>query len=466
MILSKYIGDKNFYKKVLSLAVPIMIQNGISNFVNMLDNIMVGRVGTEQMTSVAIVNQILFVFNLCVFGAIAGIGIFTAQYFGKGDNEGIKNAFRLKLYVTLTIVLFSFCLFAFYGDNLITAYLHNSTELGNIDLDLVFSHSKNYLLIMMTGLIPFALAQSYAGTLRQVEKPLIPMISGLIAVSVNLIFNYLLIYGKFGFPKLGVEGAAIATAFSRIVECLIIISVTHSKKANNQFIKGVYKKLSVPFSTVKMILPKAFPLLINETFWALGMALLLNCYSLRGTSVVSAANICSTVTNIFIVAIIAFGDSIAIMAGGLLGAGKVQQAKDTARKLIVFSFGVCVVLGILMALSSKAYPMIYNTTDDIRSLASSFIICQAFYLPLNSIINSCYFAIRSGGKTLITFLFDSVYMLGVVVALTFVVAKYTTLSVIGVYAFSLGLEVFKAIIGLILVKKGTWAQNLVVKSEV
>ena len=119
-----------------------------------------------------------------------------------------------------------------------------------------------------------------------------------------------------------------------------------------------------------------------------------------------------------------------------------------------------------MALSSKIYPKIYNTTDEIRSLASAFIICQAIYLPLNSIINSCYFAIRSGGKTLVTFLFDSVYMLCVVVLLTFVVAKYTSISVIGVYAFSLAIEVFKAIIGLALVKKGTWAQNLVVKSEV
>lgn len=466
MILSKYIGDKKFYKKVLSLAVPIMIQNGISNFVNMLDNIMVGRVGTEQMTSVAIVNQILFVFNLCIFGAIAGIGIFTAQYFGKGDNEGIRNTFRLKLYVTFTIVVVSFCLFLLYGDNLITAYLHSSTEMGNIDLDLVFSQAKTYLLIMMTGLIPFAISQAYAGTLREVEKPVIPMVSSLIAVFINLTFNYLLIYGKAGFPKLGVNGAAIATVLSRIVECVIIISVTHSKKSNNQFTKGLYKKLSVPFSTVKMVLPKAFPLLVNETFWALGTALLLNCYSLRGTSVVSAANICSTVTNIFIVSIIAFGDSIAIMVGGLLGSGKTKEAKDTTRKLIAFSFAVCVVLGIFMALSSKIYPKIYNTTDEIRSLASAFIICQAIYLPLNSIINSCYFAIRSGGKTLVTFLFDSVYMLCVVVLLTFVVAKYTSISVIGVYAFSLAIEVFKAIIGLALVKKGTWAQNLVVKSEV
>lgn len=466
MFLSKYIGDKKFYKKVLSLAVPIMIQNGISNLVNMLDNIMVGRIGTEQMTSVAIVNQILFVFNLCIFGAIAGIGIFTAQYFGKGDNEGIRHTFRLKFYVTFMIVLFSFALFILFGDKLITAYLHSSTEIGNISLELVFSQAKTYLFIMMTGLIPFAVSQVYAGTLREVEKPIIPMVSGLISVFVNLTFNYLLIYGKLGFPALGVSGAAIATVLSRIVECIIIISVTHSKKSNNTFIKGVYRKLTVPFSVVKLVMPKAFPLLVNETLWSLGTALLLNCYSLRGTSVVTAANICSTVTNIFIVSIIAFGDSIAIIVGGLLGAGKTDEAKDTTRKLIAFSFAVCVALGVFMALSSTIYPKIYNTTDQIRSLASAFIICQAIYLPLNSIINSCYFALRSGGKTLVTFLFDSVYMLFVVVLLTYAVAKYSSLSIIGVYAFSLAIEVFKAIIGLILIKRGKWAQNLVVKSEI
>ncbi len=459
MILSKYIGDKAFYKKVMLLAVPIMIQNGITNLVNMVDNIMVGRVGTEAMSGVAIVNQILFVFNLCVFGTVAGIGIFTAQYFGKNDNEGIRRTFRLKLLTSAVIGIGAIVLLYFAGDMLIEAFLHEGSE--EVNLALAFEEAKKYLAVMVLGLVPFVVTQTYSSTLRETEKPIIPMVSGIIAVFVNLCLNYVLIFGKLGFPKLGVQGAALATVASRVVECLVVVIFTHTTTKENPFIVGVYKTLKVPMSVVKLVMPKAIPLLVNETLWSLGMALLTRCYSLRGLAVVAATNICSTITNVFIVALIAFGDAIAIIVGGLLGAGEIERAKDTNRKLTAFSFMVCLGLGVVMAATSPIYPQIYNTTEEARELAKLFIICYAVYLPLNSIINSCYFTLRSGGKTLITFLFDSVYMICVVVLFTYVLAKFTALPTVVVYALSLAIEIPKAVLGLVLVKKGTWIQNLV-----
>ena len=208
-ILSKYVGDKNFYRKVLLVAVPIMIQNAITNFVSLLDNIMVSRIGTEQFSGVAIVNQLFFVCYLCMFGAISGAGIFTAQYFGNNDNEGVKYTFRFKLIICSIIIVSTMLLFSFAGNELIDLYLRGKDD--GSDVVAAGMYGREYMLVMLVGLLPMMLSQVYAGTLRECGKTLVPMIAGIVAVFVNLGLNYVLIYGQLGFPRLGVEGAALVT---------------------------------------------------------------------------------------------------------------------------------------------------------------------------------------------------------------------------------------------------------------
>jgi putative MATE family efflux protein len=211
------IGDKRFYANVLKVAVPIMIQNGISNFVSLLDNIMIGQVGTEQMSGIAIVNQLMFVFYLGIFGALSAAGIFSAQFYGKGDHEGVRHAMRFKLYVSVVLVVLGIVAFLRYGDQLILLYLHD--EGGTTQsLDAALRYGREYLAVMLIGLMPFGIEEAYASTLRECGETRLPMLAGIIAVFVNLGFNYLLIFGKFGFPELGVTGAAIATVISRYVQ--------------------------------------------------------------------------------------------------------------------------------------------------------------------------------------------------------------------------------------------------------
>ena len=458
-MLNKFIGTKAFYKKVMMLVLPIMLQNGITNLVSMVDNIMVGAIGTEQMSAVAIVNQLMFVFNLAIFGMVSGVGIFTAQYFGKGDEKGIKETVRLKLITSIAILGISLAIFLVFGSNLINSYLHEGTE--PMDLTLAFNEAKNYLSIMLMGLLPFVITQVYGSTAREVERPIIPMVSSIIAVVVNLVFNYMLIFGKFGFPKLGVSGAAIATVISRFVECIITVAVCHAKRKNLTFAKGLYRGFKIDPSLVKLVLPKAIPLLANETCWSLGIALLNNSYAVRGLDVVAAANITSTIGNVFLVSIIAFGTAISIIVGGLLGAGKREEALETNVKLTFLSFVISIGLMILLLITAPFFPLIYNTTDAVKQLATSFMVCYAIYLPFNSLMNSFYFAIRSGGNTIITFLLDSVYMLCVTVPFTFVLANFTSVSIIPLYALSLAIEFFKVIFGFYLITKGAWAQNIV-----
>ena len=187
-IKSKYIGDSQFYKKTLGVAVPIMIQNGITNFVGLLDNIMVGRVGTEQMSGIAIVNQLLIVFNLAIFGAISGAGIFTAQYYGAGDDEGVRNTFRFKMYICIGITALGILALSFFGENLIRLYLHG--EGNGLSVEDALIYGKKYLRIMLIGMIPFAIEQSYSGTLRECGETSVSMKAGIAAVAVNLGLNY------------------------------------------------------------------------------------------------------------------------------------------------------------------------------------------------------------------------------------------------------------------------------------
>lgn len=455
----KFIGDKAFYKRVLAVSVPIMIQSGITNFVSLLDNIMVGRIGTEQMSSVAIVNQLIFVFYLCIFGGFAGAGIFTAQYYGSEDEEGIKTTFRYKIWMGLVLLASAITVFVFFGDGLISMYLKGSADSG--DLAAALEYGSGYLKIMLIGLPAFTVVQAYANTLRECGETVVPMRAGLIAVIVNLVFNYLLIYGKFGFPMLGVNGAAAATVLSRFVELAVVVIWAHKHREKCPYLVGVYKTMRVPLSTVKKFFITGAPLLVNETLWSAGMAMLAQSYSLRGLNVVAAYNISNTIYGVFSVIFFAMGDAIAIIIGQHLGAKRFEQAKDEDNKIIALAMFIAAISGIFIFISAFFFPLIYNTTPESKQIAAHFLMAEAFIAPMIALMHTTYFTLRSGGKTIVTFLFDSVFMWVVSVPLAFVLSRFTNLYVIWVFVIVEMANLIKCIIGIILVKKGVWMNNIV-----
>lgn len=457
--LKKFIGDKAFYRRVLAVSVPIMIQSGITNFVSLLDNIMVGRVGTEQMSGVAIVNQLIFVFYLCIFGGLAGAGIFTAQYYGKRDYEGVKQSFRYKIWMGLLLLAAAVISFSCFGESLISMYLKGTEDGGDLAATLLYGSS--YLKIMLFGLPAFCVVQIYANTLRECGETVVPMRAGIAAVFVNLTFNYLLIYGKFGLPALGVRGAAIATVLSRFVEMSVVVIWSHTHHEKCPYIRGVYKTLRVPVRLVKRYFITGAPLLVNEALWSAGMAMLAQCYSVRGLNVVAAQNISSTVSNVFNVVFFAMGDAIAIIVGQHLGAKHFDKARDEDNKIIAFSIVIATAVAIVMFSTSHLFPMIYNTTDEAKLIASRFLMAQAVFTPQICLLHTTYFTLRSGGKTVVTFLFDSVFMWVVSVPLAFVLSRFTELYVIWIFVFLQMADWIKCIIGIALVKKGVWMNNIV-----
>ncbi len=459
IFLNKYIGDKQFYVRVLRLAVPIMIQNGITNFVNMLDNIMVGAIGTNEMTGVAVANQLIFVFNLCVFGAVSGAGIFVAQFHGNGDTKGVRDTFRFKMIVTLLLTVVAIAVFVFAGEPLINAFLRGEGQ--DVDPIATLGFAKNYINIMLIGLIPYAIVQSYSSTLRETDKTVMPMVAGLTAVFVNLSLNYVLIYGKFGAPELGIDGAAIATVISRFAELAVIVIWTAVKRKDNPFIIGAFCSLRVPISLVGQIVRKGFPLMANEALWASGIAVLNQCYSIKGLEVVSANNIQQTFFNVFSVVFMSVGVTIGIIVGQQLGAGMFDEAKDTAIKMRVFSVMVSVVVGVTYFILAEYIPYVYDTTDEIRHLATNMMRICAFAMPIDAFAHASYFTLRSGGKTFITILFDSCFVWVISVPVALLLANYTSITILPLFAICQAINFIKDILGYILVKKGIWLNQIV-----
>ncbi len=455
----KFIGNRAFYAMALGIAVPVMIQNGITNFVNLLDNIMVGQLGTEQMSGVSIVNQLIFVYNLCIFGGLSGAGIFTSQYYGQKDDEGIRHTFRYKIWMAVILTVGVIMLFLMFGEPLISLYLNGSSDGG--DLAATLRYGSTYLHIMLVGLPAFMMLQIYASTLRECGETVVPMKAGLAAVMINLVFNYLLIYGKFGCPQLGVAGAAIATVLSRYVEAFMVLWWTHRHKEKNTYIIGVYRTLKVPVKVAKKIFIKGTPLLFNEALWSGGMAVLSQCYSVRGLNVVAGLNIANTVNNLFSVVYIAMGNAIAIIVGQHLGAGRMKEARDTDNKLIAFSVISCAVMALLMLFAAPLFPMLYNTSGAVRAQAAALIMAQAVFMPQNAFMHATYFTLRAGGKTIVTFFFDCAFIWFVSIPVVFLLSRFTTLPAEYIYAAGQVAEWAKCIIGFVLVKKGVWLQNIV-----
>lgn len=452
-------NNKEIFKRALTLAIPMMIQNGITNAVGLVDNIMVGKLNSEAITAVSIVGQLIFVFNLGIFGGFSGPGIFGAQYYGQKNTEGFRATVRIKHLIGLAVMTAGLAAFIFGGDRLIGLYLKGKST--DIDPVLTMKLAKEYLGIMLWGIPPFVITQIYSGSLRETGVSLKPMIAGVVSVFVDIVFNWLLIGGNLGFPRLEVRGAAIATVMARFIEVLIVVIWAFAARRKHDFLIGLYKTMRIPKETAKKILIKTLPIFLNEFLWAGGIAALTQCYSKRGLDIVAGLNISNALCNLLNVVFIALGNAVGILIGQTLGAKRYNEAKNEAFKLMWFTGAVSLILTAILVSISGVFPNLYETTENVRSYASGFIIITALFFPVQGFLNALYFTLRSGGKTLVTFLFDSVFTWVVCVPTALLLCSFSPLSILTIYAVVQAIDLIKVTIGYILIKKGVWIGNIV-----
>lgn len=449
---------KKIYKSALRLAVPMMIQNGITNAVGLVDNLMVGSLGTEAMTGVSIVGQLFFVFNLAIFGGLSGPGIYGAQFNGQGNTEGFRNTFRIKHWICGVCLLLGTLAFLLGGDMLIGLYLRG--ESADLDRALTAAQARSYMNIMLLGMLPFTITQIFAGSLRESGDSIKPMIAGIVSVAADIVLNYILIYGHFGFPAMGVRGAAAATVAARFVEMLVTVIWAAKSKSKHVFLQGAYRTLLVPKALSVKIIKKGLPIFLNEFLWSAGLAALTQCYSVRGLEIVAGINISNAICNMLNVVFIALGNAVGILIGQTLGASEYERAKKDSFSLMNFTGIICAVLAAVLISLAWVFPKAYDTTETVRNYGTVFIIITAIFFPLQGYLNALYFTLRSGGKTVITFLFDSVFTWTVTLPVAVILCYFTALPIAAVYVLVQSVDIIKVIVGYVLIKKGVWISNL------
>ena len=459
-MLKRYIGDRAFYSRILAVALPIIIQNAITNFVALLDNIMVGQLSTAQISGVTIVNNnLMFIFNICMFGAAAGAGIFTTQFRGSGDNEGIRYTLRFKVILCAVLAVIAGFAFYFMADPLVGLYLTGDGD-PQLAAD-TLAAGRSYMYMMIWGMLPFAITNAYSSTLRECGKPKVPMTAGIIATFVNLVLNYVLIFGHFGAPAMGVRGAALATVISRYVEVVIVMVWMHTHTEDCPYAKGLFRSLYIPGKLLRSIITKGMPLLLNEFMWTIGMALVNRCYSTCGLDVVPAMSISSTIYNLAAVVFRSLGNTVGIFMGQMLGAHRpTEELMDTNRKMTALATFSGVVFGVIVASLSEIFPGLYNTTEEVRQLATRTILVSAVLMPLQAFSFPVYFTLRAGGKTVVTTLFDCGTIWFLYLPISFLLSTFTSMPFLAIYAICNCADLIKCIVGSSLIRSGIWIQRL------
>ena len=459
---TKVFEEYTIPKAVMTMALPSMLSMLINIVYNLADTFFVGQTGDSNQVAAVSVSMPLFLLFIAT-GNLFGVGgcAFVSRSLGEGRKDRVKTISAFCIYASIAVGLILGIIFFTLKNQILMLVGASENTLGL---------AADYLKWVALGAPSIVLSITASNLVRGEGAAKESMIGSVIGQITNIILDPIFIlhtgdklFGinmPFGFD-MGVAGAAIATVLSRYVEAAIVIGWTHRHTEKNAFAKGLYSTLKVPANLTKKILVKGTPLLFNETLWASAMAMLTQCYSIRGLNVVASLNISNTINNVFNIVFIALGDSVAIVVGQLLGAGKMKEARDTDNKMIAFSVFCCTCVAAVMFVMAPLFPRLYNTNAEARTLAKYFIMLTAFFMPQNAFLHATYFTLRSGGKTIVTFLFDSVFIWVVSVTIAFTLSRFTGLPVLGIYAIVQAADMLKCVIGFILVKKGVWLQNIV-----
>ena len=447
-----YMKEKPILPLLISMALPMVISMMVNSLYNIVDSYFVARISEEAMTALSLVYPIQnFITSVGVgfgIGINAAISFFLgAQDQKKADAAATQGLFLSVIHgIVLTVVTIAVMpLF-------LQIFTKNVTviQMGNAYSRIAFGFS-----------IVISLEITWEKIFQAVGRMRVSMICMMSGCIFNIVLDPLLIFGIGPFPELGVAGAALATVIARYIEAFIIIVWAHSHTGQNLYLKGAYTGFGIPGEELKAIIVKGFPLMLNEVLWAAGMTAVTQCYSVRGLEVVAGLNIATTITNLFNIIYLQLGSCISIVVGQYLGAGELEEAKDADNKMIVFSVFCCVIVAGLMLVVGGFFPQIYNTTEEIKALATSFIAVSAMIMPFCSFSHASYFTLRSGGKTMVTFLFDSVFTWIVVVPAAFVLARFTGLGIVSVYFLVQATELIKVVIGYRMVRSNVWLVQMV-----
>ena len=449
MKLSTFIGDKAFYRHLIAVSLPLILQQLVTASVQIVDNVMVGRLGETAIGAVSVVNQLFFVVIITTFGVISGSTIYMAQYYGAKNQSKLNQTYRITLYAALLVAFIAFVIFSLADTFLIQIFTTNPVTIGL---------AEDYISIIRWGLFGFAISIAISSSLRVVgiTKPLLWI--SVFTIVLNTVLNALLIFGLFGLPELGVIGAAIATAIARFVEAAL--SLWYMWRRQNIFKWDWTRIFAVEFSLIKAILIIGFPLLLNEIFWSLGQTTFLYAYSTRGDGALAAMNITNSISQITFVLFQALGTASAVFVGNKLGENELEEAQANAKRLVFAAGVVAAAVGLIQFMLSGLFTDFYSVTELTKSWAIFNIRVNALFVPLYTMNVTLFFIIRSGGDTKSTLLMDSGFMWLVAVPVALTLAFFTALPITWMFLIVQGTEFFKVLFSISRYNKKRWVKNL------
>ncbi|MDR1566240.1 MAG: MATE family efflux transporter [Treponema sp.] len=443
-------GDPGFYRSLFVIAVPIMLQNFISSLVNMLDTVMIGRLGTVEIAAVGLGNQIFFLYNLILFGICSGGAIFTAQFWGRGDIQGIRKNMGFCVTLTITVAAVYTLGAVFIPDKLIGIYSRDA---------LVIETGAAYLRVLAPSFIPFGITMVLVLTLRSVEKVRLAIAATLIALSMNAVLNYLFIFGAGPVPAMGVRGAALATVISRYAEMLIVVTVSYARRYPPA---GSFRELFAFNSAYAWRFFRiALPVIFNETFWSLGVTTQNLIFARTHTEAIAAFNITNTVSQLTWVIFIGLGNGVAVLIGKKIGEGKEQDARDYASRITRFAPLLSVAVALVLIPLSRLLPVVFNVGPGVLSAAYMMFLVLGFMYPFRAFNMSMVVGIcRAGGDTVFCVFYDIALMWIAALPLGALASFVFHAPVWLIYLCIMVEEPVKMFLGLWRLKSGKWLHNV------
>jgi len=447
---TREIKNKIFLKTLVKLALPIALQNLILSSLNLVDNIIIGGLGEVAIAGVGLANQYFFLLNLILFGITSGSAIFTAQFWGNRDIPNIKRVLGLSL-ITGCSAAFLFFLGGVCFPQQILGVFSRDPE--------VIRLGGKFLRIIAFSYVITAVTFSFSFTLRSVGQVKTPMMVSVIALGINTALNYILVYGYFGMPKLGVEGSAIATVIARIVECGLLIGIVYKKK---YVIAGKVKEfLDLTEIFVKKFFKVTLPVIANEGVWALGVSLYAIVYARMGTDVIASTNISSTIEKIVWVLFMGLGNACAVMIGNKIGEGNEKEAFAYAKRFIIIGPALAMIMGVVVYFASGWSLKAYNISPQVYYYAHRNLMVFSFFLWVKVFnFTSIVGIFRSGGDTKFCLIIDTAGVWVIGVPLACLGGLVLHLPIYWVYLLVYVEEVFKLIVGLPRIYSKKWIHNL------
>jgi len=449
------IGPASFYREVLAVAIPVMAQQAIQSLVSLVDNFMVAGLGDAKMAGVNVANQVNFVYLVVMMTLSGAGGIYMSQFRGAKDEEGMRQAYRFKAIMTLGVSALYFSLCQMMPVALISMMTH-----GNAAQAEIVARGSEYLRLVSWMFIPMGLSQAIGTAFREIGKPGVPLTISVCATLINTGFNWVLIYGNLGAPRLEIEGAAIATNIARGVE--VIAFVIYARSSKVPFYVPLIKLFKARWSLFREILGKSSLMLLSETSWVVSETVTTALYNGRGgAEVVAGMSAGWAIANIFFLVFTGIHVSTGVVVGGLLGADKLDEARVKARWIMSGSVIAGTVLALVQVASIALVPFVFmNLTRDATAVTRGLLIVISAYLPLWSLLNAQFAVSRSGGDTMMGVVVDVGVTYALFIPGAFALAFLTPIGPVSMYAIVKITDFAKWFIAHRWLKKERWLRNL------